>query len=88
MVECRFLVSAKDGTLRINTWNLCHGGESGERELSRLPGEMAEMMGSSKNEDTRCMSWGDENHSTNTALSPLHVYRLTSIVLRTSTLRL
>ena len=48
--------------------------------LSRLP-EMVEAMGSANDEDTRRTSRGDENHLMNTALSPLDVYGLISMVL-------
>jgi hypothetical protein len=55
----------------------------GRFELSKLP-EMAEAMGSSNDEDTRRTSRGDENPSTNVALSPPDVYGLISIDFRTS----
>ena len=53
-------------------------------ELSRLP-EMVEAMGSASNEDTRRMSRGGENPSTNAALWPPDVYGLISMVFRVST---
>jgi len=49
---------------------------------------MAEAVGSASNEDTRCMSRGGENLSTNAALWPLDVYGLISMVLRVSTFAL